>query len=34
MNKVETGIDTWNRLTAVGGEWGRGDWKKEGEGSS
>ena len=31
MNKIETGMNTWNRPTAGSGE-GREDWMKEGEG--
>ena len=27
-------METWNRLTAVGGEEGEGEWWKEGEGTS
>ena len=32
MNKIET--EAWNRPTAITGEVGREDWRKEGEGVS
>ena len=34
MNKIERGMNTWNRPTAVRGEGGGGDWMKEGEENS